>query len=171
VTEEPDLGFGGQRGLLGDPTLWVEPPRGLRTRCLASTSAGQLWRRQWRPVRSGTGTGVDPGAEVGLAGTGVAPEARGLARLRRSHGGLSLWLSVERLPPDCDGASLEAWLVAADGSRLRAGTFAIRAASATVALGVPTNPGSGDAHVEIRRHEPFDGRRSSDEVLLRGHLW
>lgn len=63
--------------------------------------------------------------EVALAGTGEAPAAEALVRLRDEPAGLAVGLSVDALEPAPDGTFYEAWLVGESG-KVSAGTFHLR---------------------------------------------
>ena len=162
-------------GLIGDrlgrlldyPALWVDPPARLRDECLDPvTGGGSTWRRQWRPIQSVRGLGSMWVAVVELVATDLAPEANGIAELRRDHSGLALSLMLEDLPPAREGAMFEAWLVAADRSRISVGVFVVRGATACVALWCGADTDGFDDRLEICHHELVGGVAGRGAVIF-----
>jgi hypothetical protein len=136
------------RSLLGDPSVWAEPPEGLEASVVAAVAeanaaiparAASRPATRWRTlalvgaaaalvlvaILAAPG-GDDPAPDelaAALTGTDLAPGAEGQAVLTKTDAGWRIELDATGLPRLDDGQFYQAWLKADDGEAVPIGTF------------------------------------------------
>src|SRR5262245_46461902 len=125
------------RDQLAAPATWAEPPADLRDAVVAAVASARVEdapparqsraarssRRRWLAVAAAAaivvaGAGAflatrdtgSAGETVAVAGTDLAPGARGEATLDETGSGLSIRLRITDLPPAPAGAFYQAWM-------------------------------------------------------------
>lgn len=178
------------RSLLGRAETWAEPPAGLLEDILEATDrepARVMPAPRRRPrylpglsiaavlaiVLVGLILFLDQGpAEqddmvVALAGTELAPGARGEARIDETPAGWYIRLQVGGLPPAPEGSYYEGWLWR-EGEGVSIGTFHLRS-SEPIALWSGVSPDEYPV-VRITLQDVGGGPAASDRVMMAGTI-
>lgn len=178
------------RSLLGRAETWAEPPAGLLEDILEATDrepARVMPAPRRRPrylpglsiaavlaiVLVGLILFLDQGpAEqddmvVALAGTELAPGARGEARIDETPAGWYIRLQVDGLPPAPEGSYYEGWLWR-EGEGVSIGTFHLRS-SEPIALWSGVSPDEYPV-VRITLQDVGGGPAASDRVMMAGTI-
>lgn len=129
------------RGVLSDPSAWIEPPADLQERVVAAVSSRTPRRRRvlrYALVGTAAATVLTVGVVVGLHatngsrpleyaaalnGTGLAPNASGSVTLTKTVSGWRIQLHATGLPRRDNGGYYEAWVKDSSGSLVPVGTF------------------------------------------------
>ncbi|HEX6946149.1 MAG TPA: anti-sigma factor [Acidimicrobiia bacterium] len=178
------------RSLLGRAETWAEPPAGLLEDILEATDrepARVMPAPRRRPrylpglsiaavlaiVLVGLILFLDQGpAEqddmvVALAGTELAPGARGEARIDETPAGWYIRLQVDGLPPAPEGSYYEGWLWR-EGEGVSIGTFHLRS-SEPIALWSGVSPDEYPV-VRITLQDVGGGPAASERVMMAGTI-
>jgi Anti-sigma-K factor rskA len=111
---------------------------------------------------------TDHGKEFALAATSLAPGARGSVHVTEQGSGLSLSLSVDRLPPAAPGTFYEAWMKGPKGL-VPVGTFHARKGDGPIELWSGVDPADFPTMTVTIQREGA-GPQSSGRVVLRGDI-
>lgn len=178
------------RSLLGRAETWAEPPAGLLEDILEATDRepARVMPAPRRRPRYLPGLGIaavlaivlvglilflDQGpAEqddmvVALAGTELAPGARGEARIDETPAGWYIRLQVDGLPPAPEGSYYEGWLWR-EGEGVSIGTFHLRS-SEPIALWSGVSPDEYPV-VRITLQDVGGGPAASERVMMAGTI-
>ncbi|MFC8016078.1 anti-sigma factor [Streptomyces cinereoruber] len=180
----------GLKEILSDGYVWDNPPTSLQAKCLGAVA---MLRKPPRPTVRRLGarwslsglalaaalTGFlvwqpdfasdEAANSFQLAGTQVAPDARGVASVTRTDAGLEIHLDVTNLPPAAPDEYYQGW-IKDETNAITVGTFHMRNGSEEVTLW------SG---IDSERYSTFTvtlqkiggGQKSSGIVVLSGKLY
>lgn len=176
------------RWALAGSSTWADPPTGLYERIATEVEVRPGSSAPRRPaiqpvfgiaaalllalvallVTDAGAPAEDEGIVVAMAGTDLAPTARGTAQIRETPSGWYVRLELSGLPPAPADAYYEGWLWR-DDEGVSIGTFHMRDGSDAVALWSGVSPEDFPA-LRITLQTLGEGPASSDRVLMRGHL-
>lgn len=169
------------RVTLAGKDTWANPPHDVEVSVVAGIRSGSVdgetgrtmaWR--WLAVAAtalilGVSLVVlwPTSTEVVMAGTGIQPEATGVALLDPTGAGWAIRLDV-RLPPAEPGFYYEGWVWNDDGEGVSIGTFHLRDAKpVTLWSGVDLNEYPS---IWVSLQKEGDGPTLSDQVVMRGRF-
>ena len=110
----------------------------------------------------------EAGLVVVMAGSELAPAARGEARLSETPSGWYIRMELKGLPPAPDGSFYEGWLWR-DGEGVSIGTFHLRGGSDPVALWSGVSPHDFPS-IRITLQDVGGGHGPSDRMMMGGTL-
>ncbi|MFZ0015378.1 MAG: anti-sigma factor [Acidimicrobiia bacterium] len=187
---DPDAEMGRIHELLGNESVWAQPPGEIEPALLAAITGEEIAvspmqnqdRKSWWPVYAGVaavaalvlliimapfGEEPDQGVSFALTGTGSAADARAEASVGPAEAGWWIRLTVEGLDPAPEGTYYEGWL--SNGRDIvSVGTFHMRDGESVVLWsGVPMTE---FPELSVTRQEVSAGTRPSADVVMTGGL-